>query len=155
MPRAADTDRVPVADRRIVPGLRPAREGDAMQASIRQTMAVVAATAVLGIAAPAGATEFHFHGLPDVAASQRGPGHDRNLPTRGDSPFDAHGLRLFSDANASHRIQVFSQVVLRDASTPYVDGAYLMFTPIPARDLHVMAGKLPWAIGTYGPRTYS
>jgi hypothetical protein len=36
-----------------------------------------------------------------------------------------------------------------------VDGAYAIYTPMTARDIHLMAGKLPWAIGTYGPRTYS
>ena len=42
-----------------------------------------------------------------------------------------------------------------DASGLYVDGAYLTFTPDPGRDLHLLAGKIPWAIGTWAPRTYS
>src|SRR5262249_8893739 len=44
---------------------------------------------------------------------------------------------------------------MRDASGLYVDGAYAMMTPWASRDLHVLAGKIPWAIGTWAPRTYS
>jgi hypothetical protein len=50
---------------------------------------------------------------------------------------------------------VLGQVVLDDASGLYVDGAYVIYTPWLARDLRLMAGKLPWAVGTWGPRTYS
>ncbi len=116
-----------------------------------------AALATLGMlaAAPAGATEFHFHGLLDVVASERAPAYLDNTLIRGDAPFDAYSVRLFCDARVNPRLEVFSQVVLRDATGPYVDGAYLLFTPMPARDLHVLAGKIPWAIGTYAPRTYS
>ena len=96
-----------------------------------------------------------MHGLLEVVAAERGAAFERNRLTRGDSPFDAYGVRVFGEAQAGERVEVFSQLVLRDASTPHVDGAYLMFTPSPTRDLHLLAGKVPWAIGTYAPRTYS
>jgi len=102
-----------------------------------------------------GAGEIRVHGLLDVVAAERGAAFERNLLTRGDSPFDGYGLRVFAEAQAGQRLEVFSQLVLRDATTPYVDGAYVMFTPGPTRDLHLLAGKVPWAIGTYAPRTYS
>src|SRR5207247_241688 len=87
--------------------------------------------------------------------SQRGPAFDGNLFTRGDSPFDPAGVRLFAESKVNDRVQVFAQVVLHDASSLYLDGAYLMYTPAEGRDLHVLAGKIPWAVGTWGPRTYS
>src|SRR5439155_15651364 len=49
----------------------------------------------------------------------------------------------------------FGQIVLHDASGPYVDGAYVMITPRTERDLHLVAGKIPWLIGTFAPRSYS
>ena len=122
----------------------------------RHTRAAVALVALaLVAAAPAHATEFHVHGLLDLVASGRGAGYDHNVLMRGDAPFDPYGLRLFADARVNPRLEIYSQVVLRDATTPYVDGAYLLLTPLPGRDLHVLAGKVPWAIGTYAPRTYS
>jgi hypothetical protein len=128
----------------------------ATSAPFRRTWAV--ATIALAFAAapePASATDFHFHGLLDLVASGRGTAYDQNVLTRGDAPFDPYGLRLFADARVNPRLEVYSQVVLRDATTPYVDGAYLLLSPLPGRDLHVLAGKVPWAIGTYAPRTYS
>lgn len=101
------------------------------------------------------ASDFQFRGLLDLVAAERGAAYGLNTLIRGDSPFDAYGLRLFADVRANDRLQVFSQIVLRDAATPYVDGAYLMYTPMPARDLHVLAGKVPWPIGTFATRTYS
>jgi len=114
-----------------------------------------AALLALLAAAPAEATEIHAHGLLDLVATGRGPAFDHNVLIRGDSPFDPYGLRLFADAQVNPRLQIFSQLVARDATTPYVDGAYLLFTPSLAHDVHVLAGKLPWAVGTYAPRTYS
>lgn len=109
----------------------------------------------LALALPARAADLTVHGLMDVTAAERGRGFDLNVLTRGDSPFDAFGLRLFVDASVNDRTKVFSQIVLRDASQLYVDGAYVMFTPSPAHDMHLLAGKVPWLIGTWAPRAYS
>jgi hypothetical protein len=118
-------------------------------------MRTVAIALALAAATPSRAAEFHFHGLLDVVASGRGPAYDYNRLTRGDSPFDAYSLRVFADASVNDQLSIFSQCVLRDATTPYVDGAYLSYRPSLGRDVNVVAGKIPWPIGTFAPRTYS
>ncbi len=121
----------------------------------RRVIAPLAAAAALAGSGAAGAAEVRFRGLLDVVAVDDSPAFPLNRLTRGDSPFDPYGLRVFADARVNDRIQVFAQTVLRDATAPYVDGAYAVFTPFPERDAHVLAGKIPWALGTWAPRTYS
>jgi hypothetical protein len=106
---------------------------------------------------PAAATpaDLQFRGLLDLAVSGRGPAFDSNAFFRGDSPFDAWGLRLFVEGDAAPRVHVFTQMMFDDATSVHVDGAYVMLTPRPDRDLHLLAGKLPWLVGTWAPRTYS
>jgi hypothetical protein len=104
---------------------------------------------------PAETSQLKVRGLLDVVAAPRGEAFEGNVLMRGDAAFDAYGLRVFGEEQVSDRLQAHLQVVLRDATSPYVDGAYVVFTPTPARDLHLLAGKVPWAIGTYAPRTYS
>ena len=104
---------------------------------------------------PARAATFQWHGLLDVVAAERTDALKYNVFKEGDSPFGAYRLRLFADATVNDHVQVLTQFILNDAVAPYVDGAYAIYTPVLSRDIHVMAGKLPWAIGTYGPRTYS
>ena len=117
---------------------------------------VVVAALVAALPAPsARAGQVQVHGLLDLAAAERVPAYELNTLIRGDNPFDAYGARLFADASVNERLQVFTQLVLRDATGPYVDGAYLMFTPRPEMDLHLIAGKIPTAIGTWAPVTYS
>jgi hypothetical protein len=117
---------------------------------------VVALVVTLGTrAGDALASDVKVHGLMEVVASELSDAAGLNQLTRGDSPFDAYGLRLYVDGHAGATMQIFTQFVLRDATTPYVDGAYFMYTPSPAHDFHVIAGKIPWAIGSYAPRTYS
>jgi len=124
-----------------------------MRLSERLQVCLMAASVLC--AAPARAGDIHFRGLLDLVAAERSEAYDLNTFTRGDNPFDAYGVRLFADGTVNDRLQVFTQLVLRDATGPYVDGAYLMFTPRPATDLHVLAGKIPSAIGTWAPHTYS
>ncbi len=93
--------------------------------------------------------------LLDVVSTERDPGHAQNQLTRGDNPFDPVGLRLFTESSVNDRVDVFAQTVIHDATGLYLEGAYVMFTPDPKRDLHLLAGKLPWEVGTWGPRTYS
>ena len=115
----------------------------------------VLAVAGLLLAAPVHASDLHIHGLLDLVAAQPSDTYELNRLTRGDSQYDPYGLRLFLDGNVNEHVDVFGQVVLRDGANPYVDGAYVLFTPFPGYDTHLMAGKIPWPIGTYGPRTYS
>ena len=126
-----------------------------MTLRFRATLATVAVWFALAAAPRADATEFQVRGLLDVVMAEPGRAYEHNVLMRGDSPFDAYGLRMFADAQVNRRLQVFSQLVVRDATAPYLDGAYLMFTPSLDRDMHLLAGKIPWAIGTYAPRTYS
>ena len=127
----------------------------------RVTQRALGALALVLLACPAAwagaldGAELRWRGLLDVAVAERGRAFELNRLTRFDSPFDGYGARLFLDARAGDRVQVFTQLVLRDASGIYVDGAYLTFTPDADRDLHLLLGKLPWAIGSYAPRTYS
>jgi hypothetical protein len=90
-----------------------------------------------------------------VVGAERGRAYEHNLLARGDSQFDAYGLRLFADATINDKVTVFSQAMLREATTPYLEGAYVMYTPTLVQDIHLQAGKVPWPIGTYPPRTYS
>lgn len=110
---------------------------------------------VLAAASPAGAASFSWRGLLDVTAPSSSDGIQANTLTRGDNPFDPYGLRLFIDGTVNPQFSVFGQVVLHDVPGVYVDGAYVMWTPRTGTDFHVNAGKLPWLIGTYAPRTYS
>ena len=121
----------------------------------RAVVAAMALSLTLSATPRAFGTDFQVHGLLDVVMAEPGRAYEHNVLMRGDSPFDAYGLRMFADAQVNGRLQVFSQLVVRDATSPYLDGAYLLFTPSLERDLHVLAGKIPWAIGTYAPRTYS
>ena len=113
------------------------------------------AVAGLFTAMPLYASDFRVHGLLDLVAAQRSDTYQLNRLTRGDSQYDPYGLRLFLDGNVNDRLDVFGQVVLRDGANPYVDGAYVSFTPFSGHDTHLLAGKIPWPVGTYGPRTYS
>jgi hypothetical protein len=117
--------------------------------------AVCAIAIACAVATPSRATDFHVHGLLDVVAAQPGDAYDQNVLTRGDASFDAYGVRMFCDAQINPRLQFFTQAVLRDAVPPYLESAYLTFTPSPSHDLQILAGKIPWAIGTYAPRSYS
>lgn len=111
---------------------------------------IVAATAL-----PARAADFSLKGMLDVTATRRGEGFRANTLTRGDNPFDPYGLRVLIEGAVNPQFAVFGQVVLHEESGVYVDGAYVMWTPRSDHDFHVLAGKLPWLIGTFAPRTYS
>jgi hypothetical protein len=121
----------------------------------RRRLGVLLALGLSAYAAPARATDFNVHGLLDLVGAERGRAYELNLLTRLDAPFDAVSVRVMADATVNDRMTVFTQVVLRDESLFYLDGAYLMYTPSAARDFHVLAGKVPWLVGTWAPRTYS
>src|SRR5262245_23110293 len=89
-------------------------------------MAALAAAA-LTAATPARAGDIAWRGLLDVVATERGPAYTTNILTKHDSPFDAYRARLFAEAHAGEKLDVFTEIVLDDASALYVYGAYLQF----------------------------
>lgn len=103
------------------------------------------------------AAEVDFHGTLDVTGVLQDDGIPLNLLMYGDTMFDPYRARLHADIAASDVLRVYTQFVVTDANSadirPY--GAYLSWAPNAERDLQVVAGKIPWFIGTYGPRTYS
>src|SRR5438552_9355023 len=114
----------------------------------------LAAALVLALALPAAAENFHVHGLLDLGLSGRGSGFLDNELTRGDSPFDPWGLRLFGEGTVGSKIGIFTQGVFHDPSSPYLEGAYAVYTPAASHDVHIMAGKIPCYAGTFAPRSY-
>jgi hypothetical protein len=107
------------------------------------------------VSRPASAANLTLRGIVDVTATGRSEGFHANTLTRGDNPFDPYGARLILEGTVNPQFSVFGQVVLHDPSGIYVDGAYAMWTPRAKADFHVLAGKIPWIIGTFAPRTYS
>ena len=106
-------------------------------------MVACASLMALAVASPVRAQGLRFHGLLDLTMSGRGPGFQDNKLTYGDSPFDPWGIRAFCDGAISSNVSVFTQAVLHDPSSPYVEGAYVVVTPRPGQDVHLMAGRIP------------
>lgn len=125
------------------------------RSAFARTLVVACGVALSSPAFAAGATDFKWHGMLDIAFAERTRAYQLNVLERGDNPFDLYRLRLFAESQPNDRLQVIGQFVVADASGLYVDGAYAIFTPSLQRDIHLMAGKLPWAVGTWAPRTYS
>jgi hypothetical protein len=107
------------------------------------------------VAPPANATSPRFEGLLDLAASSRGPALDYNDLGYGETPFDGARLRGFVDAEAGTQIDLHAQFLATGEGGVRLYGAYATWTPWPERDLHLQAGQLPWAVGTWGTRSYS
>lgn len=106
------------------------------------------------------AADVHFRGLLDMGVVSSLQGRALNQLTFGDSNLDPYRLRLFMDARLSPTLEVHVQTILHEGSGALraelrADGAYALWTPIPSRDVSLEAGKIPWPIGTYAPRTYS
>ena len=115
----------------------------------------VALVLLLVVPALARAADVSLHGLLDVTASGRGRGFESNALFRGDSNFDPYRLLLSAEGSLAPEIEFVTHLRLGDGAPLYVDGAWVRWTPDPARDLHLEAGKIPWIIGTWAPRTYS
>jgi hypothetical protein len=127
---------------------------------LRITLPACAFAALFAVAlvlapSPSRAADFKWHGLLDLVAAERTEAFELNTLTHGDNPFDPYRARLFAESQVNDRLQVIGQFVYDDASGVYVDGAYAIYTPWTERDLHALVGKIPWAIGTWAPRTYS
>jgi hypothetical protein len=98
-----------------------------------------------------------LRGLLDLGLVSSMKGDSLNRLTFGDSNFDPYRLRLFLDARLSPNIELHVQTILHEGFGHVIqaDGAYALWTPWLDRDLSLEAGKIPWPIGTYAPRTYS
>lgn len=110
----------------------------------------------LFIAAPACAdTQIMWRGLLDLVAPTSGTATTLNGFNRGDSNFDTYRLRVFAEAEAAHGFEVFTQFLYEEVAGVRTIGAYARYTPVDALDVHAVAGKIPWLIGTWQTRTYS
>ena len=101
------------------------------------------------------ASTIRVHGLLDLAWHSTGKAIEANQFVPGDTPFSPYRLRLYFDGQASPSVQVFVQTMFTEAAGARIDGAYAIVTPWLDKDLHLMAGKIAWPIGTWAPRTYS
>ena len=98
-------------------------------------------------AAPAlsGALDLNGSGLQPV------PG--LNAVYEGETSFDAYHLRLGVAASLAPALGITLEARMSDAADPRVTAASLAYTPRPDRDLHLVAGKIPWVVGTWGARS--
>jgi hypothetical protein len=127
-------------------------------ASARFALAPAVCTLVLALAAAPAAADIkdaHLRGLVDVAAAPGNTAVALNEMNAGTTNFDAYNLRLFAEGKPADQLELFAQVVGSDVAGVWIHGAYALYTPQPDKDLHLEAGKIPWPIGTWGPRTYS
>lgn len=122
---------------------------------LRSMPGIASAAAALALAVPAGAASVEVRGLLDLVQTGRGEAYFLNLQTENDSPYQPWRLRIFGEGVATPRVSYFTQAVFHEPSSVYVEAAYLVLTPAPEKDLHVMAGKIPWPIGTFAARSYS
>ena len=123
--------------------------------SARLVAGVVGMLSLLWPGLAAATSEAQFRGLLDFALPTAGQALNLNRNNPGDSPLDAYRLRIFAEGRSGEHFEGFAQIMANDAAGIYVMGAYASYTPDPDRDLHVWAGKIPWVLGTYAPRTYS
>lgn len=123
---------------------------------MRTAAAVLTALVTLAPAAVHAETRLKGGALLDLGWVSSETGRRYNQHSQGDSQFDPYRMRLFLDAVVSPGLTVFTQAIVHEGAMPVVlDGAYVRWTPWTERDLHVQAGKIPWPVGTFGPRTYS
>ncbi|HUK63966.1 MAG TPA: hypothetical protein VLV15_11550, partial [Dongiaceae bacterium] len=122
----------------------------------RRITAAVLALSLLAPAAARAAADVKLRGLLDLGLVSDNDSQELNRLTFGDSNFDPYRLRLFLDAQLSPALEVHVQSLFTEGTELMrADGAYALWTPWPNRDLSLEAGKIPWPIGTYAPRTYS
>ena len=124
-----------------------------MRRTIARGLLCLALLPGVSLAAPA----MKLRGLLDLGLVSSVEGTSLNRLTFGDSNFDPYRLRLFLDAQLSPNLELHVQTILHEGFQQVIraDGAYALWTPWLDRDLSLEAGKIPWAIGTYAPRTYS
>jgi hypothetical protein len=116
---------------------------------------MLAIAGALATAAPASGAEANVHGLLDLVGVTHGETAELNAMWAGVSPFDAYQARVFVDGAVSDRIQVYTQFLFTEEGAGRPLGAYMMAAPWENRDIHAIAGLIPWMVGTYEPQSYS
>ena len=124
-----------------------------------RTRTLAVALLVVHLISPVDASsldDLRIRGLLDCTAAGGTRAVSLNLLNNGDSNFDPYRLRLFLDAPLEGGFSAHVQAIVIGQNYALLQyGAYAVWTPIEGRDLHLEAGFVPWAIGTWGPRTYS
>jgi hypothetical protein len=123
-----------------------------------RTMRVLIGLVPLMLAAATASAEdppLRVRGLFTAVVSNKGEAFESNYFSVGTTPFDPYLLRLFFEGAPTSNFQLFAQIQANDEMGLEIYGAYAMWTPTPETDFHVLAGKIPWIIGTWGPRTYA
>src|SRR5690349_980249 len=121
----------------------------------RVLAALLAAAAALGAPRAAFGADVKVHGLLDLVATGRSETAELNEMWLGDSRFDAYAARVFVDGAVNDRVQVFTQLLVTEVPGVRAMGAYAMIEPWKGRDVHVLAGLIPYLVGTYEERVYS
>jgi hypothetical protein len=110
--------------------------------------------AVALVATPtATAATIGFGGGLDVTLSGRGSSLATNATYEGETSFDAYHARFEAEGTLVTGLEAVLRTSLSEAVGPRVYGAYVIATPWAERDLHAVAGKMPWLIGTWAARS--
>ena len=121
----------------------------------RITLGVAAALRIAAWPGTALAVDAKVHGLLDVVLAGKTEAIEYNTLWLGDTRFDTYGARIFVDGAVTDRIQVHTQLLAEEAIGVRAMGAYAMFDPWESRDIHVVAGLMPYLVGTMDTRAYS
>ena len=116
--------------------------------------ACAVALALAGTPAAADIKDIQLRGLLDVVGAPNNTAVELNQMNYGSTNFDAYMLRLFAEGKPADHLELYSEVWANDVGL-WIYGAYGLYTPKLDKDLHLQAGKIPWPIGTWAPRTYS
>ncbi len=114
----------------------------------------VAAAAAAWTPVQASASDVRVRGILDLVFDDKGEGAEVNY-LWGDNALDSYRLRLFVESAVSDRLDIFTEALYDEDIGVVPFGAYALFHPSPGRDMHVMAGLIPWPIGTWAPRANS
>lgn len=136
----------------MIAGMSPSRT---LAAATRSPFVAFALLLLLPSIARSDDLGLRLRGLLDLVGGPNNDAVKLNTMNAGGSPFDPWRGRLFAEGSPTDRIDAFVQLHLSEESGIFVYGAYAAWTPIAERDLTLQAGKIPWPIGTFGPRTYS
>jgi hypothetical protein len=117
-------------------------------------VACAVASALASAPAAADIKDIQLRGLLDVVGAPNNTAVGLNQMNYGSTNFDAYTLRLFAEGKPADHLELYSEIWANDVGL-WVYGAYGLYTPKLDKDLHLQAGKIPWPIGTWAPRTYS